>query len=97
MAQAGTLTLAALVVHLRARLLDALRQPPGDSVQAELTDLWRMCLTIHDLAESRHDRAYVALMERMIDAVADYNTYRQPEKTDWAERLPSVEEIESVA
>jgi hypothetical protein len=93
--QAETLTLTALVVHLRLRLLDALQQPPTEENKAALTGLWRTCLTIHDLAEERGNHAYVALMERMIDAVADYSVFHQPENVNWGEQLPSVEEIEA--
>jgi len=97
MAQADTLTLTTLLVDVRSRLLETLSRPVSDDNQARLTDLWRVCLTVHDLAQSRHDRAYVSLMERMIDSVADYAQYSQPETLDWKKRIPSVAEIEAAS
>jgi hypothetical protein len=97
MVQADTLTLTTLLVDVRSRLLEALARPASGDNQARLNDLWRVCLTIHDLARARGDGAYVTLMERMIDSVADYHQYGQPETFDWTRQVPSVAEIEAAA
>jgi len=97
MVQADVLTITTLLVDVRSRLLEVLARPATGDNQARLNDLWRVCLTIHDLARARGDRAYVALMERMIDSVADYHQYSQPERYNWAQQVPSVAEIEAAA
>jgi hypothetical protein len=97
MAQVEALTLTTLLLHVRSRLLESLGRPATDENRAALMDLWRVCLTIHDLAESRREQAYVALMERMIDAVADYSSYGKPESVHWAHLIPSVQDIKAAA
>ena len=91
------LTLTTLLTHIRARLLEALPQPPAPQNNVALTSLWRTCLTVHDLAEARQDQPYVRLMEKMIDAIADYYDLDQPEQVEWATALPTVEDIRQAA
>ncbi len=97
MVEAQTLTLTTLILHLRAQLLDALYQPATPENRAVLAGLWRICLTIHDLAEVRQNRVYVKLMERMVDAIGDYDQIDQPEAMNWEVQLPTVQEIEEAS
>jgi hypothetical protein len=95
MVQAEVLTLTELILHVRAQLLALLQQPASAANRTALTNLWRTCITIHDLAEQRGNDAYIRLMERLIDAIADYNNYEEPETLDWVKQLPTVDEIEA--
>lgn len=92
--QVEPLTLTTLLIHIRAQLLETLSQPVSAQSKTALTNLWRTCLTVHDLAEERQHRRYVSLMEKMIDAIADYHDLEQPETVDWKAELPSTDEIE---
>ncbi len=92
--QVEPLTMTALLVHMREQLLDTLSQPLSAHNNAVLTNLWRTCLTVHDLAEERQHRSYVRLMEKMIDAIADYHDLEHPEAVNWAAELPSTDDIE---
>jgi hypothetical protein len=95
MAQADVLTLTTVLIDVRSRLLETLSLPASADNRARLTDLWRVCLTIHDVAESHHDQPAIAIMERMIDAIADYETYSQPDTLNWSEHLPTIAQIEA--
>lgn len=97
MAQAEALTLTEVIIDLRRQLLDALEQPSSAATNTALTSIWRTCLTIHDIAQERRSTLYVQLMDRMIDAIADYNTYAEPHKLNWQAELPSIAEIEAAA
>jgi hypothetical protein len=90
-------TLTILLTHVRERLLEVLPQPTTPQNNAALTNLWRTCLTVHDLAEMRQDQPYVHLMEKMIDAIADYHDLAQPERVEWEAALPTVEDIRQAA
>lgn len=87
------LSLADLICFVQTRLLHLLSKPPEPEVRVELDQIWAVCKWIHDAAMNQQDQTCAGLMERMIDAIADYNTYANPESIDWSEAVPSVEEI----
>lgn len=90
---AEPLTLTALLIDIRTRLLETLSQPASAQTRTDLNNLWRTCLTVHDSAETRRQSGYVRLMEMMIDAIADYHDLEHPEAVSWDTELPSIDEI----
>ena len=87
------LSLADLICFVQTRLLHVLAKPIEHEDHFELDQIWQVCRWIHDAALNQQDQMCVALMERMIDAITDYNTYANPESIDWSEAVPSAEEI----
>lgn len=95
--QGGPLSLSALIVHMRSQLEEALQHPASDENKAYLDKLWRTCIGIYNLAKEHRNPAYAILVERMVNAIADYEESDQPEKLGLNNALPSINEIEAVS